>query len=186
MQRNSGETYIPEQNDNVGGTCPNQYLQQVRIHLRAGRQREALDLINQLLTYYPDDPVFLSYYGCLLVIVERMYRKGIETCQEAIKKFQARSLCSLYDDTILSSVFYYNLGRAYASMGKRNEARKVLNIGLAYDPGNDDILEELWNLGIRIVDPPITFLERSNPLNKYIGMILYKRKLVQDAKRRQQ
>jgi len=160
---------------------PAEYLRQIRASLQAGRQSEAFELVQLSLVQYPDDPVFLSYYGCLLVLVERMYRRGVETCQTAIKKFQATGS---YDDEKMYAVFYHNLGRAFAASAKRNDAREVLKIGLSYDPGNYDIVKELRRLGTRTIKPPIPFLQRSNPLNKYIGMMLYKKKNASIAKKK--
>ena len=149
-----------------------EFLRRIRASLRAGRQSEAFETVKLSLVHFPGNLVFLSYYGCLLVLVERMYRQGIETCQKAIKQFRANGSC---DDETMYAVFYHNLGRAFAAAGKRNDAREVLRIGLSYDPGNRDMIKELRSLGIRITKPPIPFLQRSNPLNKYIGMILYKK-----------
>jgi tetratricopeptide (TPR) repeat protein len=171
-------TTIAEHNDRAQHTShtlwePAEYLRQVKAHVRAGRQKEAFTLVKQSMIHFPDEPVFLSYYGCLLVLVEKMYRKGIETCQKAIKKLQTNGS---FDEEALFAVVYHNLGRAYAAAGKRKEALEVLKIGLSYDPGNYDIIKELRRLGMRSKKPPIPFLQRSNPLNKYIGIMLYKKK----------
>jgi len=162
---------------------PAEYLRQIKACLHAGMQREAFELVKVSLVHYPDEPVFLSYYGFLQVVVERMYRRGIETCQKAIKKFKTTGSC---DDGVLYAVFYYNLGRAFAASGKRNDAREVLTIGLSYDPGNFHMVKELRRLGMRTIKPPIPFLHRSNPLNKYIGMMLYKKNNALAAKRERQ
>jgi len=180
------EAIIAEHNGNINDSSHacldlDEYLCQIRARLRAGRREEALALVKQSLIHHPNEPVFLSYYGFLLVHVQKMYRRGIETCQKAIRQFQASGSC---DDGMLYAVFYCNLGRAYAAAGKRNDARDVLRVGLSYDPGNHDMKKELRGLGIRIIKPPIPFLRRSNPLNKYIGMMLYKRKNATDVKKR--
>ena len=168
---------------NIGHTLlePSDHYRHVKTYLCVYRQNEALELVKQSLVYCPDDPVLLSYYGCLLVLAERMYQKGIETCQKAIKLLLASDS---RDDAELYSMLYYNLGKAYAAMGKRNDARKALNMALSYDPGNCDVIQELRRLGMRCIKPTIPFLHRSNPLNKFIGIILYKRKSILDYKKR--
>jgi tetratricopeptide (TPR) repeat protein len=179
-------TNIAEHEDKTHHTShdhlePAEYLRRIKSHLRIARQREAFVLAKQAMIYFPNDPVFLSYYGCLLVLVDRMYRRGIETCQKAIKKLK---MSGSLDEEALLPLFYYNLGKAYAAAGKRKEAREILMIGLAYDPGNYDMIKELRRLGMRRDKPPIPFLRRSNPLNKYIGIILHKKKKASDAKKR--
>ena len=171
-------TNIAEHDDRTHHTShahlePAEYLRQIRAHLRAGKQREAYALVKQSMIHFPNDPVFLSYYGCLQVLVDRMYRRGIEICQKAIKKLK---MSGSFDEEALLPLFYYNLGKAYAAAGKRKEARETLVIGLAYDPGNYDMIKELRRLGMRSKQLPIPFLQRSNPLNIYIGRMLHKRK----------
>ncbi len=160
---------------------PTEYLHQVKAHLRADKQEAAFALLQQSLVHFPNEPVLLSYYGLLLVLVHKRYRIGIETCQKAVEKHKKEGS---FDDEMLDPVFYYNLGKAYTAAGKRREALEALKIGLAYDSGNIDIKKELLSMGIRRKTPSIPFLNRSNPLNKYIGIMLYKRDSASDDKKR--
>jgi len=98
---------------------------------------------------------------------------GIETCQKAIEKLKVKENC---DEDMAYPVFYYNLGKAYSAAGKRKESLDAFNKGLSYDPSNHDIQKELRSMGVRKNKPPIPFLDRSHPLNKYLGIALYKRK----------
>ena len=125
--------------------------------------------MNKLRVLFPNEPVFLSYYGYLLVLEKRMYRRGIEACQKAIKTLQESG-------EALYPVFYYNLSKTYSAAGKKKEARETLRKGLSYCPGNNHLMKELRSLGMRSDKPPLAFLRRSNPLNKYIGIMLHKRK----------
>jgi len=152
---------------------PAEYLRQVKAQLRAGKQKDAFILLQQAAVHFPNEPVLLSYYGCYLVLVDKKYRLGIETCLKALEKLQIRGS---FDEEVLYPLFYFNLGRAYAAAGKRKESLEALNKGLSYDPGNSDIMKELRSMGMRNKKPPIPFLDRSNPLNKYIGIALYKGK----------
>lgn len=149
------------------------YFRLAKAHLRESKQKEALVLLQSAVLHYPDEPTLMSYYGRLLAIVERKYRIGIETCQTAIAKLQIRGN---QEEKTVYSVFYYNLGLAYLAAGKRKESIDAFYKGLSYDPGNYDIMKDLKSLGVRRKKPPIPFLDRSNPLNKYIGIFLHNRK----------
>ncbi len=152
---------------------PVEYFRQVKVRLRAGMHKEAFSLLQQAIIHFPNEPVLLSYYGCLLVIVEKKYHMGIETCQKALEKLQTKGS---FDEEAFYAVFYYNLGKAYAVAGKRREALDALKKGLVYDQWNSDIINELRNMGTRRGKPPIPFLERSNLLNIYIGIMLHKKR----------
>jgi tetratricopeptide (TPR) repeat protein len=158
-----------------------EYLHQVKANLRAAKQDAAFALLQQSLVYFPNEPVLLSYYGLLLVLVHKRYRIGIETCQKAIERHKKKGS---FDEEMLSPVLYYNLGKAYTAAGKRKEALEALKIGLAYDSENNDIKKELLSMRMRRQTPSIPFLHRSNPLNKYIGIMLYKKDNASDAKKR--
>ncbi len=158
-----------------------EYLRRIKAYLRAANQEAAFALLQQSLVYFPNEAVLLSYYGLLLVLVHKRYRIGIETCHKAIEKHQKEGL---FDEEMLLPVLYYNLGKAYAAAGKRKEALKALKIGLAYDSRNSDIKKELLSMGMRRKTPSIPFLSRSNPLNKYIGIMLYREDNASDANER--
>jgi len=152
---------------------PAEYFLRVQAYLRKGKLRKAFELLESAMMFFPNEPILLSYYGCLLAIVDRKYRKGIATCQKAIEKLQVKTFC---DEVMAYSLCYYNLGKAYSTAGKRKESLDAFNIGLSYDPGNEDIQRELRRMRVRKRKPPIPFLDRSHPLNKYLGIALYKRK----------
>ena len=150
---------------------PVEFFLQVKAYLRKGKLRKAFELLQAAMMYFPNEPILLSYYGCLLAIVDRKYSKGIATCQKAIEKLQVKTFC---DEAMGYSLCYYNLGKAYRAAGKRKESLDAFNKGLSYDPSNGDIQKELRSMGVRTRKPPIPFLDRSHPLNKYLGIALYK------------
>ncbi len=158
---------------------PAEYFRQAKAHLRAGKQKEAFETLQQSILHFPNEPVLLSYYGCLLVLVEKKYRMGIETCLKALEKLR---IDGSYDEEVFYPIFYYNLGRAYSAAGKRKEALDALKKGLSYDRWHNDIMKELRSMGMRRKKPPIPFLDRSNPLNRYIGIMLQKNKTASYAK----
>ena len=77
-----------------------------------------------------------------------------------------------FGQEIFYPTFYLNLGRAYFAAKKKKEAVKSYQKGLAFDKDNKDILWEMRKLGMRRM-PVVPYLKRSNPINKYIGMMLH-------------
>ncbi|MGE5172891.1 MAG: hypothetical protein ACM3MD_03585 [Betaproteobacteria bacterium] len=148
---------------------PVDYLRAVKANLRSGRQKDAFRLLQQAAIRYPDDPLILSYYGCLQALVDKKYRSGVETCKKAIGLMKKSKS---FGEEVLYPVFYLNLGRAYVAAGKKKDAIEAFNNGLQYDNSNHDLRKELRGMGVR-KKPPVPFLDRSNPINKYIGMILH-------------
>jgi tetratricopeptide (TPR) repeat protein len=149
---------------------PADYLRAVKAHLRNGKQKDAFRVLQQASVMYPDDPVILSYYGCLQALVDKKYRSGVDTCKKAIVLLRKKR--SSFGEETLYPVFYLNLGRAYVAAGKRKDAIAAFEKGLQYDYGNSDLNKELRGLGTR-KKPLVPFLDRSNPINKYIGMLLH-------------
>lgn len=64
------------------------------------------------------------------------------------------------------------LGRVLLFAGQKQAAIQVFREGLAIG-GNAALHEELAALGVRRA-PPLRFLKRSNPINKYLGLLLTK------------
>jgi len=152
---------------------PSLYLRAVRSHLRRGKPKDAYDLLLQATIQYPDDPLILSYFGCLQSIVDRKYRSGVEACKRAILLLKKQNL---FSEEVLYPVFYLNLGRAYVAAGKKKDAIDAFKKGIKFDNENSELKKELLGLGVR-KQPPVPFLDRSNPINKYIGLILHKTKM---------
>jgi tetratricopeptide (TPR) repeat protein len=149
---------------------PSAFLDEVESFLKKDNFQNALDVLTCALDLYPDDPLLLSYFGCLEAIMNRKYSFGIETCLKAIKIFKRKSSIG---EEHFHPVLYLNLGRAYLAAGKRKEAFDTFRKGLGYDSYNKELLNELSKLGVR-TRPVIPFLKRSHPVNKYIGKLLHK------------
>jgi tetratricopeptide (TPR) repeat protein len=158
---------------------PGDYLRAVKASLQKGNQKAAFNLLQDAALQYPDDPFILSYYGCLQSLVDRKYRAGVEKCKQALSMIKRESS---FGEDMLYPVFYLNLGRAYVAAGKKKDALDAFGKGLKYDNSNRDILMELRGLGSR-KQAPVPFLDRSNPINKYIGLILRKANEASDKKR---
>ncbi len=152
----------------AGDAKPSDYMRAVKANLRNGKEKDAFVLLQQAAVRFPDDPLILSYYGCFQALVDKKYRSGVETCKKAIALLRKKGV---FGEELLYPLFYLNLGRAYLSAGKKADAIDAYRRGLMYDNSNGDLLRELRSLGMR-KEPPVAFLDRSNPINKYIGLIL--------------
>ena len=103
-------------------------------------------------------PLVLSAYALCTAAVQGSYKSSFNFCHEAIKKDPK------------NPEHYYRQGRILLLAGKRKDAIWVLRMGLRHGR-HKEILETLAALGLRRT-PPISFLARSNPLNKYLGLLL--------------
>ncbi|MCX7794001.1 MAG: tetratricopeptide repeat protein [Thermodesulfovibrionales bacterium] len=105
-----------------------------------------------------NSPEIASYYAFCLAKERGKIQRAFELCRDALDKDPS------------NSVHYLNLGRIYLVLNNKPEAIKAFREGLAI-ARNEEIIEELQKLGIR-KPPPVPFLKRSNPINKYLGIIL--------------
>lgn len=147
-----------------------EYVSEMNSFLKKKSSRSALNTVKQAVADYPSDPFFLSYLGYLTSQVERRRKEGCTFCENAI--FLMRKTVS-EDKEFFYPILYLNLGRAYVLGDKKPEAIKAFQDGLRYDARNENIHSELRALGIRR-PPVLTFLDRCNPLNKYLGKLRYK------------
>jgi len=149
---------------------PSHYLDEIKNMLMRNNERGALKLLIAALEHYPREPFLLSYYGCLQAIVNKEYNHGIGACLRAIKILNDKMA---FGHEFFYPLFYLNLGRAYIAAGNKKNAIEAFQTGLTFDKENKDLLWEIRKLGIR-KKPAISFLPRSNPINKYIGLLLHK------------
>jgi tetratricopeptide (TPR) repeat protein len=147
-----------------------EYFEEVQQLLRRGNGKTALNTLRHALVKFPDDPFLLSYYGCLIAVVENKIKEGVKICENAINMLNTTMP---FGSEFFYPVFYLNLGRAYLKDKKKKEAAKAFHEGLKNDRDNKDILWELKKMGTR-KPLPLPFLARSNAINKYIGKLFYK------------
>lgn len=142
-------------------------LQKAKRLIRTSRFGPALGLLEDGVEAYPDDPFMLSYYGCLVSMVEKRHAMGIKICREAIAKLQDQDPegCKAH-----FPVLYMNLGKAYLAGKKKKEAVEAFRMGLKQDPKNWDLILVMKKLGTRR-PPPLSFLDRNNPFNKFLGKL---------------
>jgi len=147
-----------------------EYFSEIQQLLRRGNGKQALVILREGMEQYPSDPFLHSYYGCLIAIVENNTKDGIAICENAIKGLDT---AMPFGSEFFYPVFYLNLGRAYLKASRKGDAIKAFQQGLKSDPDNNDIQWEMRKLGSR-KKPPVPFLKRSNPINKYIGLLVGK------------
>lgn len=152
----------------IEGQMPGEdYLSKVKLLLRKGKEEEALLILRHAAKEIPDDLFILSYYGCLMAVVERKASSGAKICSNAISLAKR----SRNFGGFIHPLFYLNLGRCYYAGGQRKKAIDTFMEGLRVDPNDNDIRQELKRIGIR-KKSLIPFLPRNNPLNKYIGLLI--------------
>lgn len=151
---------------------PSDYMGEVKSLLARKSYRNALALLAEGLKQHPGDPFLMSYYGCLEAVVNKNHEVGIETCTKAIEALKGRLP---FGEEFYYPSFYLNLGRAYLAADRKKEAIEAFMVGLRADPDSSDILWEMKKLGVRR-QPAMPFLRRSNPINKYIGILLHRLK----------
>jgi len=108
-----------------------------------------------------DNPPLLTAYLAFCMAKEQgEVKKGISLVLESIRQ-EPRN-----------SELYLLLGKIHLLAGQKSAAIRVFRLGLRYER-NQRIHSELGALGIRR-RPPLPFLTRSNPINKYLGIFLKK------------
>jgi tetratricopeptide (TPR) repeat protein len=166
--RSSIEGFLAEQSP--GQKHVTDYVEDIRQLLRKRKGKQALGVLRQGLQKFPFDPFLLSYYGYLIALVENRTEEGIRTCEDAIEKLKTSMPLGT---EFFYPIFHLNLGRTYLKADRKSDAITAFRNGLEHNPENRDIQWELIKLGKRR-RPAVPFLDRSNPINKYIGMLLRK------------
>jgi len=103
-------------------------------------------------------PSALSYFAFCIAKERGQIGKAISLCKEALR---------IEPD---NSAHYLNLGRIHLLAHKKIDAINVFREGLTHE-ANQQIIDELNRLVVR-KPPVISFLNRNNPLNKFLGILL--------------
>lgn len=162
------DTLLEEQT--VKEKSVNEYLQEIRRDLQGGNGKSALQSVREALEKFPSDLFLLSYYGYLMATVEKNPKEGSKICKEAIDRLGSSMP---FGSDFFYPVFYLNLGKAYLAANRKKDAIIAFQTGLQNDPENHDLLWELRKLGNR-KKAAIPFIKRSNPINKYLGILMHK------------
>lgn len=104
---------------------------------------------------------YMSYYGLCAALKLGEIGLGLELCTKAIKK------------EFYKTEYYINLGSVYLKADNIKGALTVFKKGLKFDPENEIIHKELVKLGAR-KNSILPFLKRSNPINKFLGILFRK------------
>jgi len=118
--------------------------------------RAALSLAEQI-PLAERTPLVISAQALCMAVVKATYKSAVNLCHEAIKKDPK------------NPEHYYRQGRILMLAGRKKDAVWVLRMGLRHGR-HKEIIEVLASMG----QPPLPFLARSNPLNKYLGKLLAK------------
>ncbi len=146
------------------------YFDEVKELLRKNETKKAMKLLDEALAQHPDNLYLLSYKGYLEADVHRNFEQGITTCQKAIKSLKEKVP---FGEEFLLPFFYLNLGKACIAAGRRREAYIAFDKVMEKDPENWELGNILKKIGTRR-KPFVSFLGRSHPINKYMGILLHK------------
>jgi len=165
QHKSAFETFIREQSKPQKSKAD--YAEAIRLDLRDGNKKAALGSAREALVNFPSDPFFLSYFGYLTAIEENNSREGASICEEAISILRKSNST---DIDFFFPLFYLHLGKAHLKADRKEPAINAFQEGLKYDSRNRELLAEMKAIGTRKA-PAVRFLERSNPINKYLGKL---------------
>ena len=93
-----------------------EYLDAAKKLLARKNNREALKILREAVEEYHEDPLIVSYYGCLTAIVDKKYTRGINICKKAMERLD---LAFPPITKSAHATLYLNLGRAYIAGGEK-------------------------------------------------------------------
>lgn len=105
----------------------------------------------------------LSHYGLCMALVEKKFKPAIDMCRKAIEL------------QFYNASHYLNLAKVYVAAGASKKAVETLDEGLRVIADDRDLKRMRSTFGYRS-RPAVSFLDRSNPINKAIGMSRSRRK----------
>jgi len=148
-----------EQGNTIDDSDLTSQLARINESLESRDYSSALKLIDQLQAF-DRTPLIMSAQALCMAEVKKEFKSAVNICHEAIKKDPK------------NPEHYYRQGRILTLSGRKKDSIWVLRMGLRYGK-HKGIIDLLGAMGIRR-PPPLVFLSRSNPLNKYLGRLLTK------------
>jgi tetratricopeptide (TPR) repeat protein len=149
--------------------------------IRLARQEDFLHALTIFLDVYgnedsapirtPKDASGLSYFGLSIALVRKQMKPAIDLCRRAIE-------LEFYNGD-----HYANLARVYVVAGNRKKAVEAAEQGLKLMPEHDYLLEVRKSLGQRS-EPPVPFLDRTNPINVSLGQARHARKTADSERKK--
>jgi hypothetical protein len=140
-------------------------LDRVSATYAAGQTREAYALADaawKMVLEIPgageDASLVESWYGLLMAVEGGRVGEGLSHCRNAVKVM-------FWDASV-----HEHLARVEIAAGQRKEALATIARGLSLAPENRELRGLRASLGVRR-RPVVPFLERSNPINRWMGLL---------------
>ncbi len=127
------------------------------VYVKERRYDDALRYFQQAGVLSPEAR---SYYG-LALAMRRQVDDAVQYCREAV------------DQEPLRGDLYHNLGQVHLVRGEKHRAVRAFLSGLQAEPRHRGLTAALRQLGVR-EPPPVQFLSRTNPINKYLGWVRHR------------
>ena len=143
---------------------------EMKMYLVKGSLKAALEVAREALQLFPEDPFFLSHSGYLKAVVEKKKKEGCNICEDSIR---VMSKTPSEDKEFFYPILYLNLGKTYLACNKKKAALDAFREGLKHDQKHKELQSHVAKLGRRR-NPVIPFLDRSNPINKYLGKLRHR------------
>src|SRR5579862_2331996 len=129
--------------------------------LRDNYAVKALPHMKRAVDLDKNNPYYMSYLGVVLARSEQKWGEAERLCDTAVrmKRNQAQ--------------LYLNLAEVYAQAGRKDDAVDALQAGLKY-ARRDVRLSIAMNRLTRRREPVLSFLNRTHPVNRQLGMIRHR------------
>jgi Flp pilus assembly protein TadD len=129
--------------------------------LRDNYVNKALPHMRRAVDLDKNNPYYMSYLGVVLARSEAKWGEAERLCDSAVrmKRNQAQ--------------LYLNLAEVYATAGRREEAVEALQTGLKF-ARRDVRLTIAMNKLTQRRSPVLTFLDRTHPLNRQLGLLRHR------------
>ena len=129
--------------------------------LRDNYAGRALPHMQRAMELDRNNPYYMSYLGVVLARSEQKWGEAKRLCDAAVrmKRNQAQ--------------LYLNLAEVYAQAGRKDDAVDALQAGLKY-ARRDVRLTIAMNRLTRRREPVLSFLNRTHPVNRQLGMIRHR------------
>lgn len=137
---------------------PDKLFAKAMYFLKMNDMSGTMHFLKEALQHRPMDPHYLSYLGLCMARQDPAKTEAAILCEQA-----AEEVC--YDAQL-----FLNLGMVHLLLGDRRKARDAYQRGLELDGGNHPLRREINGMGVRKA-PVFSFLKRSNPLNRFFGLM---------------
>jgi Flp pilus assembly protein TadD len=129
--------------------------------LRDNYTTKALPHLQRAVELEKNNPYYMSYLGVVLARSEKKWAEAEKLCDSAVrmKRNQAQ--------------LYLNLAEVYNTAGRRDDAVEALQAGLKF-ARRDVRLSIAMNKLIHRRSPVFSFLKRTHPLNRQMGLLRHR------------